>query len=213
MKKIMFKDKFGLTLAVLNGNKTMTRREVKIPKGCALNWTISNGHLVYYFVDPSNREVGELNGSTVYHFAGFPRPAYHVGEVVAIAQSYREIMRSILEIGSSKISNSFCWTEVQDEKSKGWNNKMFVKASNMLHQIRITDIHIERLQDIRWADCFKEGIKRTCGEYTFWAFDKEVKPIFQYPQEAFQYMIDKISGKGTWKRNPYVFVYEFELVD
>lgn len=26
-------------------------------------------------------------------------------------------------------------------------------------------------------------------------------------------LIDKVSGKGAWESNPYVFVYEFELVD
>ena len=32
------------------------------------------------------------------------------------------------------------------------------------------------------------------------------------PREAYAALIDKISGKGTWASNPYVFVYEFELV-
>ena len=26
-------------------------------------------------------------------------------------------------------------------------------------------------------------------------------------------LIDKISGKGTWESNPYVFVYDFKLID
>lgn len=25
-------------------------------------------------------------------------------------------------------------------------------------------------------------------------------------------LIDKVSGKGTWESNPYVWVYEFELM-
>ena len=32
------------------------------------------------------------------------------------------------------------------------------------------------------------------------------------PITAFAALIDRISGKGTWKSNPWVFVYEFELV-
>lgn len=32
------------------------------------------------------------------------------------------------------------------------------------------------------------------------------------PREAYAALIDKISGKGTWDRNPYVFAYTFELV-
>lgn len=40
----------------------------------------------------------------------------------------------------------------------------------------------------------------------FWS-DKPMKP-----REAYAALIDRISGKGTWESNPYVFVYDFELV-
>lgn len=61
MKKIMFSDAFCLTLAVLNGKKTMTRRVLRdnVPLG---NWEETAKHL-----------------------------PYKVGEVVAIAQSYKEV--------------------------------------------------------------------------------------------------------------------------
>ena len=32
------------------------------------------------------------------------------------------------------------------------------------------------------------------------------------PKEAYSELLDRIEGKGTWKSNPYVFVYEFELL-
>lgn len=35
---------------------------------------------------------------------------------------------------------------------------------------------------------------------------------FGWPEKAFAYLIDKVSGKGTWESNPYVFVYDFELI-
>ena len=48
-------------------------------------------------------------------------------------------------------------------------------------------------------------------------------PYYDYPnnkhdgfvtlREAFKALIDKVSGKGTWDRNPLVYVYEFELID
>lgn len=42
--------------------------------------------------------------------------------------------------------------------------------------------------------------------------DGEYK-LFDTPREAFASLIDRVSGKGTWDRNPFVFVYDFELVD
>ena len=103
--------------------------------------------------------------------------------------------------------------------TSGWSNKMFVRADLMPHQIRITHIHIERLQEISDEDCLKEGVMRyTCNLYEFrgicYSFDGDKAKMGTYltPRGAFAALIDKISGKGTWESNPYVFVYEFELV-
>ena len=99
---------------------------------------------------------------------------------------------------------------------------MFVRAELMPNQIRITNVRIERLQDISDADCLKEGI------YAYYYGDEKEKRFYEIPpngysfdgtdfhyptpREAFAYLIDKVSDKGTWERNPYVWVYDFELV-
>lgn len=36
--------------------------------------------------------------------------------------------------------------------------------------------------------------------------------VVRTPHEAYAILIDRISGKGTWDSNPWVFVYEFEIV-
>ena len=93
----------------------------------------------------------------------------------------------------------------------------------------ITDIKVERLQDISDEDCLREGIQEfdtpvgKCyvagGVYV--GQDSRLKIAkgminiakpFKTPQEAFAVLIDKVSGKGTWKSNPWVFAYSFELV-
>ena len=35
---------------------------------------------------------------------------------------------------------------------------------------------------------------------------------YRTPKDAFSSLIDKVSGKGTWDSNPYVYVFTFELV-
>lgn len=98
----------------------------------------------------------------------------------------------------------------------GWKNKMFVRADLMPHHIRITNIKIERLQNISDEDCFKEGIfKWDAGQkdIPFYSFHNADIPDYNDPRDAFAELIDKVSGKGTWESNPYVFVYEFKLID
>ena len=94
---------------------------------------------------------------------------------------------------------------------------MFVLAELMPHRIQITDIKVERLQDISEQECIYEGIRiskgnhngqRPFGEYTFDGWDDYSFDA----RTAFAALIDKVSGKGTWESNPWVFAYSFELI-
>ena len=132
------------------------------------------------------------------------RSRYKVGETVAIAQPYADITPQL------------DWVQCMIRKETlGWNNKMFVRAEDMPHHIRITKIRIERLQDIKSEDCLKEGLWMS-GDVglegtTYW-YHGLANSSFRTPQEAYASLIDRISGKGTWATNPYVFFYDFELI-
>ncbi len=194
MKKIMFNDKYGLTQAVLEGRKTMTRRIVNFDRV----HTLIPGRIA----------------KCCLKYA-----PYKVGEVVAVAQSYDSIIETLF-------ANDEQWRlgyikDVEDAHERLWRdilgrkNKMFVRADLMPHQIRITNIRVERLQDISDEDCIREGIERIYygDEEWFKAYDtKDGCKCAPTPKEAFAALIDKVSGKGTWKSNPWVFVYEFELI-
>lgn len=98
-----------------------------------------------------------------------------------------------------------------------WTNKMFVKADLMPRHIEFTDRKVERLQDISDEDCLKEGIYEDSGDdefppSIFYEFEGNKDNGFDTPREAFAALIDKVSGKGTWESNPYVWAYEFELM-
>jgi hypothetical protein len=158
-------------------------------------------------VSPLNYAFGWKNDKG--DFTGWNIPKYKVGEVVAIAQNY------------SDCGNMPDYELDEDgypimPKRSGFFNKMFVRADLMPHHIRITDIKVERLQDISDEDCLKEGIfKWDAGQkdIPFYSFHNADIPDYNDPRDAFAELIDKVSGKGTWESNPYVFVYEFELID
>ena len=139
-------------------------------------------------------------------------PKYKVGEVVAIAQSYLDL--SLAEVSQWKSNGN----KTTINSLAGWTNKLFTKAELMPHHIRITNIKIEKLQGISDKDCLKEGIyKGQCGSADTHFMDAyyykgDIQP-YCTPREAFAALIDKVSGKGTWESNPYVFAYEFELID
>lgn len=203
MKKIMFSDKHCLTQAVLSGTKTMTRRLLKVPKTC-------NGKEVYSFNILTNNagtqcvDLVDENGGVLDSW----KPHYEVGEVVAIAQSYKEVYP---DADFEMVDGNFM------TESAGWTNKMFVKADLMPRHIKITDVKIERLQDISVDDILCEGVWQFYDNKNLFYVSKNIgyapDVAFLSAREAFWYLIDKISGKGTWESNPWVVAYSFELVD
>lgn len=213
MKKIMFDNHYGLEDAVLNGTKTMTRRIIKCPKKF-----MGVEDLTLEFYKRPNQDfyfdwvVCDADG---YELGQLPAP-YEVGEVVAIAQSYHALNKSGFVAPE--------WLEHTCESSAGYKNKMFVRADLMPHQIQITDVRVERLQDITDEDCLKEGIKyapmRNETNYKSYTFDgwitkrhgEDYPTYATSPRQAFHRLICKLSGKNVWIENPYVFVYSFKLI-
>ncbi len=204
MKKIMFNDKFLLTKAVLEGRKTQTRRLLTL----TLHKKADRGNAL---IEVSPSKVFFEDGKWKFVYDGYvfllPKenyPRYNVGESVAVAQSYKDIYN---EKGLETMDML-----VQGMKnSKGWTNKMFVAAGMMIHRIRITDVRVERLQDISYEDCIKEGVHEVTRDFPWYWIDG-LNVTFNEPRTAFAHLINEVSRKGTWERNPYVFVYVFELV-
>lgn len=209
MQKIMFNDKCGLTQAVLEGRKTMTRRIEPCIKYLSFSYGLQ-GMSKRVLIRPNGDVMHYCENSDTFAIRG--RTHYKVGEVVAIAQSYNDIYEELKRThgSSSIITREFFHKYIQGGRIPV-TNKMFVKADLMPHQIRITDIKVERLQDISDEDCVKEGV------YTqdIWSdIDYCFENIcFGNAQEAFRYMLSNCcKPKTLWEDNPWVFAYSYELV-
>lgn len=209
----MFNDHYGLTEAVLSGRKTQTRRVVPRSFFSCTHDILDNNTLVFEDMWGDWHDIRE----SAY--------ALKVGEIVAVAQSYKDAGINPKAVIGMPIKGSKTKGVLQCEAkySPGWTNKMFVRADLMPHRIRITNVRVERLQDISDEDCIKEGIYKDDDGTIFNGYAFELvrcengvmcaKRWYTTPREAYAALIDRISGKGSWESNPYVFVYDFELVD
>lgn len=212
----MFNDKFGLTEAVLNGKKTMTRRL------CKYDIPNENYEIVFPVFEPEEYDddgniTSKLDRAFGWrdkegNFTGWNIPKYRIGEIVAVAQCYHSFY------------NDECDPRMFPSGA-GWFNKMLVKAELMPHQIQITDIRIQKLRDISDEDVIKEGfslepINDNNGSYAFHheymltyldkrGLSKEIRD--RSAKEAYSILIDKIYPNLLWE-NPYVFIYEFKLI-
>lgn len=196
MKKIMFNDKYRLTEAVLQKRKTMTRRLVP-------ERVVIDGKVWAY---PKENPYEALRA---YILSKAP---YKVGEIIAVSQSYKQLEMEIDRLGLP--------LNVKEEikRHQGYKNKMYVKAEDMPHKIKIIGLKAEFIQDISDVDCFKEGI------YSLSDTTSVHKPktmytfiggrLFDKAQWAFRSLFIKTSGKRKeWEQNWWTYAYEFELVD
>ena len=222
MKKIMFDHRrFGLEQAVLNRKKIMTRRAVRLPDRLTAELIydpvmgIDQRGKVYFTVD-------SIAGKRDLY------PQYQIGEELAVAQAYINVYK-----GRTVNGSFYDWCKARDldpheeiekmealKREQGWDNKMFVRADLMPHRIKITNIGLERMQDISDEDCRKEGIvqlRTTVADHeTVSYIYKGIRLVdvlaFKEPRAAFRSLITKMMGKKVWDDNPWVWVYEFELV-
>lgn len=192
MQKIMFNDRYGLTDAVIDYIKNNTRR---IEGGEQFQRAATSAE-DFTYEEATGCIVMCCQGIEIFRH----KCRYKVGEVVAVAQCYNDVVREFTDLAFVP----------------GSTNKMFVRADLMPHQIRIIGIRCERLRDISDEDCIKEGVYAGSQalEYPYYFIDTKQFLICDYksPREAFAALIDKVSGRGTWDRNPWVVAYEFELV-
>lgn len=218
MNKIMFNDKYGLTKSVLEGRKTQTRRIITHPK------TLHGKDVCGFYVckrasDGVVTDVCMYDEDESFIDEGQILPKYEIGEIVAVAQNYTAC-GGFMDDGTPRWDYISC---IVGSKNRGWSNKMFVKPELMPHQIKITNVRIERLQDISDDDCLAEGVELNTRQYKYdgtkyycvrglghWrSFGCD---NYKSPREAYAALIDKVGKKGDWESNPYVFVYDFELI-
>lgn len=220
MQKIMFNHRYGLHQAVLERIKETTRRLITEPDAVKR-------------LDELEAS-GQLDEATVAPIIG-QYSRYKVGETIAVAQCYREVYEEMKATYGGRKAGLW-WRSVrvalgiEPSDSPAYGNKSFVRAEFMPHQIRITDIRIERLRSISTEDCFREGIIETVfypegvktPAYQPYGF-KDIPDddsrnsrrawLADEPRTAFVVMLSQISGDDRLlETDPWVFVYEFKLI-
>lgn len=230
MKKIMFNDRYGLTRAVIEGRKTMTRR---LCKDNATGEVILAREVESWRYYPEENLVaflmknGDIKTCT---------PQYTVGEEVAVAQNYEDALEEYNRMGDTVGWGALVGST--ENGCAGYYNKMFVKAELMPHRVKMEAMKIEPVKEITEEECLKEGMEKDFaeGDPLYWfpvshtgiswkEYRQRVSEIsrhiegdayiyfFDNPREAFAALFEKrgVGGPGMWEKNPFVAAYEYRL--
>jgi len=188
MKPIIFST--PMVQAILEGRKTMTRRVVKPqPKVCKEVSSIkrhSNPACKNWLAETNNGgTIGIVN----------IKSKYEPGDILWVRETWNQDPISYLY----KADYGLIY------KYQTWKPSIYMPRAAARIFLRVTDVRVERLQDISEADALNEGCD---GEI---AGTISIKPI-----EEYKALWDSINGKRggayKWDSNPWVWVIEFERV-
>ncbi len=85
---------------------------------------------------------------------------------------------------------------------KSWRPSIFMPRWASRITLEVTEVRVERLQDISEADAIAEGVLPT-GNASKWIDD---------PRLAYRALWESINGAGSWDMNPWVWVVGFKRV-
>lgn len=179
--------------AILNGTKKQTRRIFKANKKPITHpqenvfWDVEMGEAVY----------SSLGGQSWWNC-----PYGNVGDVLWVRETWQYVDFGCEPEEQGYVyrasENGRNWQDA-DENWK-WKPSLFMPKEACRLFLEITDIKIERLQDISAQDIKNEGI--------FYTID-------YYPNllELWENLWVKINGKDSWNENPFVWVISFSVVE
>lgn len=179
--------------------KTMTRRIVKYP------------------CKSKTHHVGIESGEPPVSFC----PYGEIGDVLWVRESYCYVgldhAHDLLEGARDNNQNVYKASIHEDwivyaKKKYGykWKPAIHMPKEACRMWLEITNIRVERLQDIGELDAVKEGISNNETKY----FDYLRKDFLnETAYHSFFTLWQSINGADSWNKNPWVWVIEFKQVD
>lgn len=113
-----------------------------------------------------------------------------------------------------------------------WKPSIHMKKEACRNFLKVADVRVERLQDISEDDAIGEGVEKSylCYSdptkgYSFISYNvprteiyrkKKIKVVggyFEFAKDSYKSLWEEINGKGSWNKNPWVFVYKFDRLE
>ena len=210
-----------MVLALLAGRKTQTRRVVKVqphashnpqhaePRSAGWVWIAHDDRPTYSFATGDFRCPYGAAGSHLW-----------VRELHAVGSDGigNPIMVSPLAGAPDNHmwGSTFTKNPVAPEGSENWclqwkrTSPMFMPRWASRITLELTDVRVERLQDISEADAIAEGIERS-GECN-WRDYSDQHNDFTSARRSYRSLWEQINGPGSWDANPWVWALSFKRV-
>ena len=194
--------------AILAGTKTQTRRLIKpqplvrdnggMVNLCRNEWAVLDGCLAGLWKCP----YGEI-GDKLWVRETF---SYDVSEMPPIDVSGNPICKEVV-----------VYMATDDDGSYFWRPSIHMRRDESRIDLEVINVRIEKLKDISEEDCYAEGISRSWEDWPLQGHEEAlITPSASlsvpHPKWAYECLWSKINGCGSWDKNPWVWVIEFDRI-
>ena len=188
--------------AILGGQKTQTRRTIK-PQPDSRGLRTTNVE----FEDWHGREI---------------KPKAQIGNILWVRETFQ------VTDWEHPTNDNYGYIYKASENGKDWedNNQgwkwkpsIFMPKEACRLFLEVTDVRVERLQDISHADAKAEGIESyqnnqaNFRNYNYTGNNDPLKFNFLFAGNSFKSLWESINGRDSWNANPWVWVYEFKKIN
>ena len=205
-KPILFSGE--MVRAIPDGRKTQTRRVVNVPRLEKRRGTLS----------ADGWRKGDIEAAGWRDLAKIWNPYGQPGDRLWVKETHARVHEGLLqnldpEPDNGKAYNNG-WSTVYRADGEPahwqhygihWKPSIFCRREYSRITLEIVSVRVERLKDISENDAYAEGIST----------DSRLEPMragasFRSAKLAYKSLWESINGKGSWAKNPWVWVIEFK---
>ena len=143
----------------------------------------------------------------IEHGYEYKRCAFEVGDEVFVKEKFCELYEKNKKLIAYKNDNRFDYIDY----SIKWKPSIHMKQEQSRFTLKITNVRVERLEDISFVDILEMGapnpeLKNDADMFEFKANTEKIRKWF------IDFWDSSAKDGFTFEDNPYVFVYDFEIV-
>lgn len=198
VKGILFNTE--MVRAILDGKKSCTRRLVKTRRKDACGFYVTRRKADGLFAGIYEYDENESM------FDNQLEPPYQPGDIIYVRETWHKYIKRVGEGQNCHLAEFYGYkASVANSEDAGepWKPSIHMPKEAARIWLKVTDVRVERLQDISGEDLIKEGIDFFQSNYVRVAFN-EFKNIWNSTIKKSD--IDRYG----WDASPWVWVIEFE---
>ncbi|OCP36765.1 hypothetical protein [Ensifer sp. LC163] len=205
--------------ALLDGRKTQTRRLVNFPGADKVMdfvkvATDKEGRFVYEMKNGAGNFLSRPAGKDLVDYNFSPRIG--VGYRLWVRETWQGLTFGDYQpTKSSQCEVRYAATDAladlsSEDRGYPWRPSIFMPRWASRMTLIVTDVRVERLQDISEAYAIAEGAAQYSSSTKLSrAFNPDWKGVYR---EGYAELWNEINGAGSWEANPWVAAYTFRVI-